>query len=523
MPYDYRPYPYVAPPGLTAPEPRHRVVVVGAGPVGLAAAIELANHGIPSVVLDENNVVAMGSRAICWSRRSLQIFDRLGIGDKVRAKAVPWHRGRVYLGERELFRTDIERDEARTAFPDQQAHPAYANLQQYHVEEFLVARAMELDLVDLRFRNRVTAVDQNDDEAHVTVETPDGEYGLKAEYVLACDGARSALRSRLKLPFEGLQFAESYVIADVEATRDAPAERQFWFEPGFHDGRTAMLHKQPDNLWRVDLQLDPGANAGAAARPEALSPVIAAMLGHDDFRLDWVSVYAFQCRRLADPVQGRLIFAGDSAHVVAPFGAHGGNGGLQDVDNLGWKLAAVLKGKAGPALLDSYARERGAAAQANIETAARTARFMSPDSEAERLFRDQVLALAPRAPFARTLVNTGRMLRAARYHVTGADDSRLPDAARPGAVAPDAPQGNGWLLPALAGEVTLLALGCTAPELGLRVIEAELNAATRARYLGEAGQAIYLVRPDQVIAARWVGAEADTIRAAAQALLEGRP
>lgn len=523
MPYDYRPYPYSPPPGLSTPEPRKQVIVVGAGPVGLTMALELANHGVASVLLDDNNVVSMGSRAICWSRRSQQVFDRLGIGDKVAAKAVPWASGTIYQGAQDLCTLDLHDEGGRMAFADRNRHAPYVNLQQYYVEEFLMDRALDSGLVDLRVRNKVVAFDQTDDEAHVTVDTPDGQYGLKADYVIACDGARSPIRSRLKLAFEGLQLDERFVIADIELPDDLPAHRKFWFDPPFHDGPTALLHKQPDGLWRLDLQLNPGADTGGATKPETLRPRISAMLGHEDYRLDWVSLYSFQCRRLADLVHGRLIFAGDAAHVVSPFGARGGNGGVQDADNLGWKLAAVLRGQAGSGLLQSYDRERGIAADESLVTAARTAKFMSPAEGAQQLFRDAVLALSAKAEFARAWVNSGRLAPPGHFPCSGADDSRLPYEARPGTYAPDTHLANGWLLDEVNGSPTLLALGCAAPDIGLPVIQAELNATTRARYLGDATQAIYLLRPDQVVAARWVSAEPDTIRSALTALWEGRP
>ena len=129
------------------------------------------------------------------------------------------------------------------------------------------------------------------------------------------------------------------------------------------------------------------------------------MVGHDDFRLDWVSVYTFQCRKLDRFVHDRVIFCGDSAHIVSPFGARGGNGGLQDVDALGWRLAAVVEGRAGDALLTAYDRERTFAAAENLKNSSRSTRFMTPDDGAERLFRDSVLALAEHAGFARPMVN----------------------------------------------------------------------------------------------------------------------
>ena len=127
---------------------------------------------------------------------------------------------------------------------------------------------------------------------------------------------------------------------------DFPSERRFWFEPLFHPGQSALLHKQPDNIYRIDLQLGWDADPEEEKKPERVIPRLRKALGRDDFRLDWVSVYTFQCRRLEKFVHGRIVFAGDSAHIVSPFGARGGNGGLQDVDALGWRLAAVLHGKA---------------------------------------------------------------------------------------------------------------------------------------------------------------------------------
>ena len=189
MAYDYRPFPYVPPPGLTRPEPRHRVAIVGAGPVGLALAIDLAQYGVPSVVLDDNNVVSVGSRAICWSKRSLEILDRLGVGQKCVEKGVIWKVGRTLHREEEIWSFDLQPDPGHKM-------PAFVNLQQYYVEDYLVARALEFpDLIDLRWKNKVTGVTQSD-HVRLTAETPDGSYSLAADYVVACDGARSPVRSR---------------------------------------------------------------------------------------------------------------------------------------------------------------------------------------------------------------------------------------------------------------------------------------------------------------------------------------
>ena len=218
MAYDYAPFPYIPPPGLTAPEPRHPVVIVGAGPIGLAAALELANHGVRSVVVDDNNVVSVGSRAICWSKRSLEILDRLGVGERCVEKGVTWQVGRTHHRDREVFNFDLLPDPGYKM-------PAFVNLQQYYVEEYLVAACQANDLVDLRFKNRALSVSNTVDHAAIEVETPDGAYTLEAEFLLACDGAKSPIRQMMGLDFEGELFEERFLIADIRMEADFPAER----------------------------------------------------------------------------------------------------------------------------------------------------------------------------------------------------------------------------------------------------------------------------------------------------------
>lgn len=517
MAYDYTPYPYHPPAGLTATERRHKVVIVGAGPIGLAMALDLARHEVASVVVDDNNVVSVGSRAICWSKRSLEILDRLGVGGRCVEKGVTWKVGRTYHRDREVFAFDLLPEGGHKM-------PAFVNLQQYYVEEYLIEAALANPLIELRFKNRVVGVAQADDQATATIETPDGRYDLSAEWLIACDGARSPLRAMLGLEFDGELFEERFLIADIEMAADFPPERWFWFEPTFHPGQSALLHKQPDNIWRIDLQLGWDTDPDQEKQPERVIPRIEKVVGHRDFRLDWVSVYTFQCRRLRNFVQGRVIFVGDSAHVVSPFGARGGNGGLGDVDALGWRLAAVVQGRAPRAALAAFDRERQFGADENILNSARSTRFMSPDEGVERLFRDAVLHLAGRVDFARPMVNSGRLSRPCVYPLTAPDVASLPEGARPGAVAPDAPLDDGWLLDRLGeGGFTVLSLGCDAVTVpGAASVAPQITPDLRARYLGAAAQAIYLVRPDQVVAARWLSADAAQITAALTAAQEGR-
>lgn len=497
MLYDYQPFPFVAPPGLTAPEPRHSVLIVGAGPIGLAMALELANYDTASVVVDDNDVVSVGSRAICWSKRALEVLDRVGVGTRCVEKGVTWKVGRTYHRDREVFNFDLQPE------PDHKM-PAFVNLQQYYVEEYLVQAAQANPLIDLRFKNKATSVTQHADFVSAELETPEGTYALEADYLIACDGANSSVRDMMGLDFDGELFEERFLIADIEMRAETPPERWFWFEPSFHPGQSALLHKQPDNIYRIDLQLGWDSDPEEERKPENVIPRIEKVVGHSDFNLDWVSVYTFQCRRLQNFVHDRVIFVGDSAHIVSPFGARGGNGGLQDVDALGWRLAAVLKRRSPESILSDYNAERIHGADENIMNSARATKFMTPADGVERLFRDQVLALAAKAPFARGWVNSGRLSVPCVYPSDGADDPALPKISRPGSVAPDAPLGDGWLCNALGGGVTVMALGCKVPDTDCaKVLTPEISDTIRKRYLGDAKTAVYLIRPDQVVAARW--------------------
>ncbi len=517
-------YPYTHVPDQDAVAPvRHKVVVIGAGPVGLAAAIDLAQRDIPVLVVDDNDRVSFGSRAICFAKRSLEILDRLGCGQPMVDRGVVWNTGKVFLDDAQVFAFDLLPE-------DGHRRPAFINLQQYHLEYHMVERLQALAAagkpVELRGRHRVHAIGQHEDHVRLEIETPDGPYSLEADWVIACDGANSPTRRMLGLDFVGRVFEDNFLIADVVMEADFPTERWFWFDPPFNRGQSALLHRQPDNVWRIDLQLGRDIDKEAEKAPERVIPRLKAMLGEDvAFELEWVSIYTFQCRRMERFRHGRVIFAGDAAHQVSPFGARGANSGLHDADNLCWKLAHVLEGRAPEALLDSYNWERVWGADENILNSTRSTEVITPKSEASRLFRDAVLDLAAHHAFARPMVNSGRLSVPCTYDdgpLNTDDTTALPARTRPGAPAPDAPLGEGWLLGALGQGFTILAIDTDAPE---RVIEAGLEARTlrasardnphlAARYLGEAGSAVYLIRPDQHVAARWERFDAPALRAA---------
>ena len=541
---------YTRHPDQDAAKPVHRpVIVVGAGPVGLALAIDLAQREVPVVLLDNDNTLSTGSRAICFAKRTLEIFDRLGCGDRMVDKGVSWNIGKVFFKQEQVYAFDLLPEAGH-------ARPAFINLQQYYVEGYLAERAAQLPLIDLRWKNKVAGVEQHDDHVTLTVETPDGHYKLEADYVAACDGGRSTTRQLIGQESNGRIFRDRFLIADVKMKYDGPAERWFWFDPVFHPNQSVLLHRQPDGVWRIDFQLGWDANPDEEKKPENIIPRVKALLAHStmkdaEFELEWASVYTFACLRMDRFRHGRVIFAGDSAHGVSPFGARGANSGVQDAENLAWKLAAVVAGQAPDALLDSYAEEREYAADENIRNSTRATDFITPKSEISRLFRDAVLELSKTQLFARTLVNSGRLSVPATLH---ASPLNTPDAESfagrmvPGAAAADAllarPDGStAWLLRELGASFTALVAegtendalarsiqdldGLEAPVKVLRVAigpdagGADLidrDAALSQRYDLRPGS-VYLFRPDQHVCARWRKPTAAQVKSAVKRAL----
>lgn len=541
--FQYPKFEYVRPPELVEGRDGHYpVVIVGAGPVGLCTAIDLAQQGVPVLLLDNDDTVSIGSRGVCYAKRALEVLDRIGCGDEIVAKGVSWNVGRTFFREEEVFNFNLcpEPDHLR---------PGMINLQQYYLEDFLVKRARQLDNLEMRFKSNVIAVTPGEERASLRVETPDGAYALSTDWLIVADGARSPIRTMLGLDIEGKIFMDRFLIADVVMKAEYPAERWFWFDPPFHPNQSVLLHREADNVWRIDFQLGWDANPEEERKPENVIPRIQAMLGDDrEFELEWVSVYTFQCRRMNSFNHGRVLFVGDAAHQVSPFGARGANSGIQDADNLAWKLKLVMEGKAPATLLDTYTEERAFAADENIMNSTRSTDFITPKSRTSRTFRNAVLGLAERYPFARALVNSGRLslpsfLTESRLNTADADS--FAGNMVPGAPMDDAPvaEGSGWMLKELgntfqllyfvedaasidaasaaalqalakdgiAVEAVVVATRGSAPA-GLRTLT-DAKGRIRERYDLQPGSC-YLARPDQHVAARWRKFDAAQVRAA---------
>lgn len=411
---------------------RHHAAVgiVGAGPVGLAAALRLATFGISSTVLEaEPHLRRQGSRACCIQGDVVEILDRIGVGARIADEGVHWGVGRTYVGGRELFHT-VYRRSGR--------FPAWVNLSQFRTQQLMLERIADEPAASVLWSHRVTGGAQNGDGVTLHADTPDGPRELRFAYVLACDGIHSAMRELFDVRWTGYRYGDRFLIADIRADLPLAHERHFHYDPPFNPGRQLVMHAQPDNVWRVDWQLAPGDDIDDEQRTGRLDQRIRSVIGDRPYEVEWLSTYRFNQRVVTRMRQGRVLLAGDAAHALPPYGARGMNSGLQDVDNLAWKLHLVLSGRAGDELLDTYDTERLAAARENLRVTENTIKFMVPQSRVRRLARNTLLRLAPSVRPLRGKVDSGRMSEPFVYPpspVIGPADAE-PLAGR---FAPDAP------------------------------------------------------------------------------------
>lgn len=508
------------------------VLIAGGGPVGLATAALLARHGVASLVVEADEGYCSGSRAICISRRSQEILWAAGAGPALAAKALPWTGGRSYWRDREVLRFEMPSE------PTQRFAPM-VNIQQYHVERFLHEALLPVpELARVAWAGRVAGLQQQGDAVNVEVDTAAGRQTVRADYLVACDGGRSTVRELLGLQFEGTQYEGRYVIVDIVQQTQRPVERLAWFDPPSNPGSTLLMHRQPDDVWRIDYQLRDDEDAQEALKPENILPRVQshlAMIGeHAPWRMLWASMYNAKCLTLPAYRHGRVLFAGDAAHLVPIFGVRGLNSGLDDAANLAWKLALVLEGSAPQSLLDTYSTERVQAARENIAYGAKSTEFMAPPDFAFRLMREATLRLALDEPAVQPLINPRQSAPVAYVDspLNGPQEGAWSsDLAAPGRPAPEAllqgRQGPFHLTQCFGTDFTCVVFGDGAlphavadlARQGIGVLEiapdADPQGQARERYgLPSAGATgLVLVRPDGYVMARWRGLEAAPVLA----------
>jgi 3-(3-hydroxy-phenyl)propionate hydroxylase len=530
--FNYPIFPARRVPELDGEATHHPVAIVGAGPIGMTAALVLARYGVRSVLIDRKETFNDGSRALCIARVSMHILERIGAVAPFLQKSLGWRYGRSYYRGEQIFRLEMPHP------PSEKYLPMY-NLQQQYIEQYLHDAVAANDLIDMRWQSELSDIKPGADSVAIGIASPAGNYRLDAQYVLAADGARSPIRSQLGLRMKGDNYEGRYVIADIRMDHDFPTERRAFFEPSGNPGGTVLIHKQPERIWRVDYQLREGESEQEAMREENIRARVGAILGdigHDKpWELEWWSVYSANTLCLDDYRHGRVFFIGDAAHIVPIFGVRGLNNGLADAENLGWKLAAVLNGEADERLLDSYSPERRGATLDVFANATKSTRFMTPPTRGWRLAREAALSLSLKHEFPRGLANPRQM-----QPYTYSDSPLTPYAARDaefaggpvcGSVAPNAklPDGSYLLDQAGIGMTAILFCKGTPSTDDLMLLDRLRNTDKRlaalligtshvsdadgeiARLYAAAPGTLYLLRPDLHVAGRWKTIVADEV------------
>jgi 3-(3-hydroxy-phenyl)propionate hydroxylase len=513
------------------------VLIAGGGPVGLTLAALLARHGVPSLVIEADASYCTGSRAICLSRRSQEILGWAGADQPLVAKGLSWVGGRSYWRDQEVLHFQMPSE------PTQRFAPM-VNIQQFYVEEFAHKAAQALgDFSQVQFNSRVVAVRPDGQGVQVDIDTPEGAHSVRADWLVACDGGRSTVREQLGLQLQGTQYDGKYVIVDIVQKTRRPVERLAWFDPPSNPGSTILMHRQPDDIWRIDYQIRDDEDPAEAVKPENVLPRVQShlkMIGEDEpWEPLWISIYNAKCLTLPSYRHGRVLFAGDAAHLVPIFGVRGLNSGLDDAGNLAWKLARVLEGRSPEQLLDSYSTERVQATHENIAYGAKSTEFMAPPNFAFRLMREATLRLAATDPAVRSLINPRQSSPVTYIDTplnvpqTGGWANAL---AAPGAPAPEAllagPKGPFHLSSLFGLSFVCLVLGDgplpqvlrSLTAVGLAVVDIAPGADTlgqaRERYgLSSPGdEALVLVRPDGYVMGRWRGLDPAPLLAAMSTL-----
>lgn len=241
------------------------------------------------------------------------------------------------------------------------------------------------------------------------IDASTGEYELHADWVVAADGGRSTLRRLLEQRLDGRSYSGRFIICDIKATIDLPTERLCYFEPPWNPGSNVLVHRLPDSIWRIDLKLSDGESPEEALQTARVTQRIESvleMIGQPvRWELDWAAVYSANTLTLPDYRVGSVLFVGDAAHLLPIFGVRGLNTGMQDANNLAWKLALVVRGLAPSSLLGTYSGERVRAAREICTEAGRSTRFMSPQTEGSRLLRNAVLSFSLSQTFANDLLH----------------------------------------------------------------------------------------------------------------------
>lgn len=527
MYFNWKEFPLISPDQVNAAGKESApVIIIGAGPVGLAIALGLSQHHVPSVILERRTTISTGSRALAMTRRSLQILDQLGVGKAVMDVAMPWSEGWTYYGKEMVHYMNI-------APPPNEKH-GQTNLQQCWMEQFLLDEIAKTPLVEVRYGHEVSRLDADDQGVTLQVNTAAGPYTVHADYLVAADGPRGTTRKQLGLDYEGTSYSQQFVINDIICRLPIPAGRRLYFNPPYLPGKAVLMHGAPFDMWRLDFQLLDGQDADEEMQPEKVHARIKAhfdMMGlHDiDYELVLTSIYRTNALSLPTYHRGRILFAGDAAHQVPIFGGRGVNHGYADAHNLAWKLASVVKGRSHPRMLDTYTQERRGAILDTLAELTKTTLFITTPSPGISLMREAVLSLSITEKFLNNLFDPYASppyeYKDSALNATPLNDPQFGPAVGVGAIPPDGvtdqqgrrlyEQIGPWFSVVMFSDdgnthAKTIASTLHTVDPGARVLVLPTQSDIAQRFDAKPGTT-YLLRPDNRVAARWRKADVPAI------------
>jgi 3-(3-hydroxy-phenyl)propionate hydroxylase len=382
------------------------VIVVGAGPTGLTVANLLAGYGVEVLLLERNPSTVQEPRAVSIDDESLRTMQSVGVINELLPNIVLGY-GSEYLSPRRRRFLKVKPTTLEYGYPRRNAfrQPILESILRDHLTKDRHATVL--------FEAEVIGFSQFDDGVSIAVRTSGGNsYDVTSDYLICCDGSRSFARDHLGIEMKGRTFNERWLIVDIEETTDNSRDTKVYCDPT----RPCLSLPGPHGTRRFEFMLHEGETSDQVLAPRFVAELLRAHGNDHTATIRRKVVYTFHARMAERWRDGRIFLAGDAAHLMPPFAGQGMNSGIRDAQNLSWKVAAVVKGSLGSALLDTYEKERRGHAGEMIELAVRMGHVMMPRTSVRAFALQTFFRLLALYPAARVYFAEMKYKPKPRFH-----------------------------------------------------------------------------------------------------------